>query len=197
MEEIFNDVTWGNIGKDIVPSVFYQAYRVNGAWNGDDESLWYSFEPGDGVDASEIAILIAPAVKYTADELVEIDGVTYVKDEYITGTGTLEDPFVAEEGATEATTDTIKTPAETSTMVPVKANKYDASESWRNTLKVIITASSDLKALYPLSHVFIDGKEFDINVLDNPINFVMDGNHRIVIDWTAELKEVFRVVVNK
>ena len=55
MDEL--NVGWGPYGEDIVPSRFYQAYRVNGPWNADDESLWYSFEPGDGVEPSEIAIV--------------------------------------------------------------------------------------------------------------------------------------------
>lgn len=42
--KIFDDATWGNYGKDIVPSRFYQAYKVFGPWNGDDESIWYSFD---------------------------------------------------------------------------------------------------------------------------------------------------------
>ena len=55
MDEL--NVGWGPYGKDIVPSVYYQAFRVPGAWNSDDESLWYTFEPGDDVEPSTIAIV--------------------------------------------------------------------------------------------------------------------------------------------
>ena len=53
------DIKWGKYGKDIVPSPIYQVYRIKGVWTGDDESLWYSFDPGEGIEASEIAIVDA------------------------------------------------------------------------------------------------------------------------------------------
>lgn len=51
--KIYEDATWGNIGKDIVPSRFYRAFRVEGPWNSDDESLWYDF---NSEEKSEIVI---------------------------------------------------------------------------------------------------------------------------------------------
>lgn len=45
--KIYDDAQWGNYGKDIIPSRFYQVYKVAGPWNGDDESLWYSFDSED------------------------------------------------------------------------------------------------------------------------------------------------------
>lgn len=46
--KIYEDATWGNIGKDIVPSRFYQVYRNNGLYQGgDDEGTWYNFESED------------------------------------------------------------------------------------------------------------------------------------------------------
>lgn len=41
---IYDDANWGKIGEDIVPSRFYQAYKVEGPWLGDDESTWYEFD---------------------------------------------------------------------------------------------------------------------------------------------------------
>ena len=54
---IYEDATWGKQGKDLIPAPVYQVYRISGIWTGDDESLWYSFEPGDGLSASEIKIV--------------------------------------------------------------------------------------------------------------------------------------------
>lgn len=46
--KIYEDATWGNTGKDIVPSRFYQAFRVEGPYlGGDDEGLWYEFDSED------------------------------------------------------------------------------------------------------------------------------------------------------
>lgn len=43
--KIYEDATWGKIGQDIIPSRFYQAYRVEGLFQGgDDEGMWYEFD---------------------------------------------------------------------------------------------------------------------------------------------------------
>lgn len=135
------DIKWGKYGKEIVPSPLYQVYRINGVWTGDDESLWYSFEPGEGIDPSEIAIVDA------------------------------ED--------------------ETKTYEKIEANKYGYAE---NVVKVVITPSAQLKESYPAAIVNIDGKFYDLNYLNNPIEFFMNKNHRISIDWGEGLIETFRVV---
>ena len=136
------DITWGKYGKDIVPSPIYQVYRIKGVWTGDDESLWYSFEPGEGIDPSEIAIVDA------------------------------EDP--------EKTYDKIE------------ANKYGYADG---VVKVQITASAQLAESYPAAVVNIDGKYYDLNYLEEPIEFYMNKNHRISINWSEGLIETFRVVM--
>lgn len=136
------DITWGKYGKDIVPSPIYQVYRIKGVWTGDDESLWYSFEPGDGIDPSEIAIVDA------------------------------EDPE--------------------KTYSKIEANKYGYAEG---VVKVQITVSEQLAEAYPAAIVNIDGKFYDLNYLKEPIEFYMNKNHRISIDWSEGLIETFRVVM--
>lgn len=45
MEKIYDDANWGLVGKDIVTSRFYQAFRVDGLYQGgDDEGTWYEFD---------------------------------------------------------------------------------------------------------------------------------------------------------
>ena len=136
------DITWGKYGKGIIPSPIYQVYRIDGVWTGDDESLWYSFEPGDGIDASEIAIVDA------------------------------EDPE--------------------KTYSKIEANKYGYAEG---IVKVQITVSEQLAEAYPAAIVNIDGKFYDLNYLSEPIEFFMNKNHRISIDWSEGLIETFRVVM--
>lgn len=142
-EEIIygEDITWGKYGKGLVPSPIYQVYRIKGVWTGDDESLWYSFEPGDGIDASTITIVDA-----------EDSEITYSK---------------------------------------IEANKYGYAEG---VVKVQITVSPQLAESYPAAIVNIDGKSYDLGYLDEPIDFYMNKNHRISIDWTEGLIETFRVV---
>jgi hypothetical protein len=136
------DITWGKYGKDIVPSPIYQVYRIKGIWIGDDESLWYSFEPGEGIEPSEISIVDA------------------------------EDP--------EKTYDKIE------------ANKYGYAEG---VVKVQITVSEQLAEAYPAAIVNVDGKFYDLNYLNEPIEFFMNKNHRISIEWSEGLIETFRVVM--
>ena len=138
------DITWGKDGKDIIPSPIYQVYRIKGVWTGDDESLWYSFEPGEGVEASEIALV------------------------------DLEDP--------EKTYD------------KVEVNKYGFVDD-KKVVKVTITPSEQLSEDYPAALVNIDGKFKDLAYLESPIEFYMDRNHRVSIEWTEELKETFRIVL--
>ena len=136
------DITWGKYGKDVIPSPIYQVYRIKGVWTGDDESLWYSFEPGDGIDPSEIAIVDA------------------------------EDPE--------------------KTYSKIEANKYGYAEG---VVKVQITVSEQLAESYPAAIVNIDGKFYDLNYLEEPIEFYMNKNHRISINWSEGLIETFRVVM--
>ena len=117
-------------------------YRIKGIWTGDDESLWYSFEPGDGIDPSEIAIVDA------------------------------EDPE--------------------KTYSKIEANKYGYAEG---VVKVQITVSEQLAESYPAAIVNIDGKFYDLNYLEEPIEFYMNKNHRISINWSEGLIETFRVVM--
>lgn len=136
------DITWGKYGKGIVPSPIYQVYRIKGVWIGDDESLWYSFEPGEGIEPSEIAIVDA------------------------------EDPE--------------------KTYSKIEANKYGYAEG---VVKVQITVSAQLKESYPAAIVNVDGKFYDLNYLNEPIEFFMNKNHRISIEWSEGLIETFRVVM--
>jgi hypothetical protein len=66
---IYDDATWGKYGKDLVPAPLYQVYRINGIWIGDDESLWYSFEPGEDAEASTIEIVDKNDPSYVGDEM--------------------------------------------------------------------------------------------------------------------------------
>lgn len=62
-----------------------------------------------------------------------------------------------------------------------------------------ITPSPSLAGAYPDAIVIIDGKEYaGLSILNEPIKFYMDRDHRVVIDWNhGEVSETFRIVVNR
>ena len=73
------------VGEDIVPSVYYQAYSANGAWNADDEStyrVWIEEEPSEIEEAiagaaSEIDLIVNPVEAEPAEpEVRELLNVT-------------------------------------------------------------------------------------------------------------------------
>lgn len=61
-------------------------------------------------------------------------------------------------------------------------------------IEATVTVNEDLASENPLAHVIIDGKEFDLAVLDKPVVFVMNKNHKISIAWSESLVESFRIV---
>lgn len=133
--KIYDDATWGNIGKDIVPSRFYQVYKIEGPFLGDDESTWYEF---DSEDVSTI----------------ELD------PEYLN----------------------------------YESNKYGVTKSME-VVKVTITPSEKLKSQYKDALVNIDGKYYDLGILNNPIELFMNKDHKISIVWQPiELVESFRII---
>ena len=133
--KIYEDATWGKYGKDIIPSRFYQVYKIEGPWLGDDESTWYEFNSED---------------KSTA--VLEPEYPNY------------------------------------------EVNKYGLTEDME-VVKVTITPSEKLKSQYPDALVSIDGKFYDLCILNSPIELSMNKDHKISIVWsTAELVESFRVI---
>lgn len=137
MNEIYADLTWGNSGKDIVPSRFYQAFMILGRFQEDDESLYYDF---NSKDVSEITL----SPEYENYE----------------------------------------------------ANKYGVTKLMEE-LEVTITPNETLKSTYPGAIVKIDGKEYDLAILDQPVKLLMSKDHRISIMWAKDLVETFRIITLK
>lgn len=155
------------VGEDIVPSVYYQAYAANSAWNSDDEStyrVWIEEEPSE-VDealvgaASEIDLIVNPVEAEPGEESAEPE----VRD-----------------------------------LLNVTANKWGYAAPGE-VAYIQIYPSEDLEEAYPDVIVSIDGKEYaGLAILDNPVLFHMDKDHRIIIDWAhGEVYESFRIVVNR
>lgn len=72
-------------------------------------------------------------------------------------------------------------------------NKYGKAAAMEE-VEVTVTVNEALATANPLAVVVIDGKYFDLAILKNPIKFVMNKDHKISIEWTAELVESFRII---
>lgn len=134
---LYPDATWGNIGKDIVPSRFYQAFQIEGRFQWDDESLYYAF---DNTNASEITL----------------------------------DPEYEN----------------------YAANKWGTTKLMEE-IEITITPNATLKSSYPDALVKIDGKEYDLAILDSAVSLVMNKDHRISIMWGPGVVETFRIITLK
>lgn len=86
-----------------------------------------------------------------------------------------------------------------STIVIAKGGEtYTGELVSSDTITVTITPSNDLKTLYSQALVSIDGKEYTLGVLANPITFHMNRDHRISINWVwNELVETFRIIARR
>ena len=62
-----------------------------------------------------------------------------------------------------------------------------------------VVPNADLAEEYPDVNVIIDGKEYaGLDILDEPLSFYMDKDHKVIIDWAhGEVYESFRIVVNR
>ena len=62
-----------------------------------------------------------------------------------------------------------------------------------------VVPNADLAEEYPDVIVIIDGKEYaGLDILDEPLSFYMDKDHKVIIDWVhGEVYESFRIVVNR
>lgn len=195
VEKVNKNSGW-RIGTDIVPSVFYQAYFEDGAWNADDESTYrvYVEEPSEvkpevvKAKAAEEAAADEPATEPAVDPNASTE------------------PAPAADPSTDPSTDPATEPAasdseaqeEVDRELPLlEANKFGFAKPYE-VVRLEITPSASLKEEYPYAIVNIDGKEYDLGILDNPIRFVMSKDHRVVLDWChGQVYESFRIVVNR
>ena len=134
---VYDDATWGPIGKDIVPSRFYQAFQIEGRFQADDESLYYEFDK-----TNKSSIELSPEYEN------------------------------------------------------YEANKWGVTELMEE-IEITITPNATLKSTYPDALVKIDGKEYDLAILDEAVSLVMNKDHRISIMWGPGVVETFRIITLK
>lgn len=194
IEKVNKNSGW-RIGEDIVPSVFYQAYFEDGAWNADDESTYRLFieEPSE----VKPEVVKPKAAEAEADAPADPNADPNAPAD--------ADPSAPADPSTDPSAPADNEPAadseaeeEVDRELPLlKANKYGFAKPYE-VVRLEITPSASLKEEYPFAIVVIDGKEYDLGILDNPIRFVMSKDHRVVLDWShGQVYESFRIVVNR
>ena len=87
-------------------------------------------------------------------------------------------------------------PTTSDVTTPYEFNKYQSS--YGKMARVTITPSQTLKERYPYAVVTINGKEYDLKYLNNPIDLYMDKDYKISINWVwGSVVETFRIICNK
>ena len=176
--------------EEIVNSIVYQVYSM-GAFRGayGDEEINYDFNPG-----TTTTYTWGVKSGFTPDPEVTYREVTSAPT---TTTAGEEGEIVVLKGNPnvyyECTKVTV-TPNSRTTLTLNPATELKSSD----TVVATFTLSEDLAALYPKALVSIDGKEYTLGVLDSPITFYMNRDHRVSINWVCnELVETFRIIARR
>ena len=187
---------------EITKSILYHVYGMNAFYGPyGDEKISYTFTPG----IKSVAYTWAEQSGFTPEE-----GKTYRELQTAPTTtteGTLDEIVKVGVEAEETTTYTYykcteitETPNSTSTIKIKKGsdNDYKGELVSSDVVEVTITPSADLKKLHPGALVSIDGKEYTLGVLANPITLYMNRDHRISINWIHnELVETFLIIAKR
>lgn len=177
--------------EETVNSIVYQVYSM-GAFRGayGDEEINYGFNPG----IKSITYTWEEKSGFTPDPEVTYREVTSAPT---TTTAGEQDEIVVLKGNPDVyyeCTDITVTPNSRTTLTLDPATELKSSD----TVVATFTVSEDLEALYPNAIVSIDGKEYTLGVLDSPITFYMNRDHRVSINWVCnELVETFRIIARR
>ncbi len=177
--------------EETVNSIVYQVYSM-GAFRGayGDEEINYGFNPG------------IKSITYTWEEKSDFTpdpDVTYreVTSAPTTTTAGEQGEIVVLKGDPDVyyeCTNVTVTPNSRTILTLDPATELKSSD----TVVATFTVSEDLEALYPNAIVSIDGKEYTLGVLDSPITFYMNRDHRVSINWICnELVETFRIIARR
>lgn len=190
-DEINLNTGWKD--EETVNSIVYQVYSM-GAFRGayGDEEINYDFNPG----IKSIAYTWEEKSGFTPDPEVTYREVTSDPTATTTTAGE-EGEIVVLKGNPNIyyeCTDITVTPNSRTTLTLDPATELKSSD----TVVATFTVSEDLAALYPKAIVSIDGKEYTLGVLDSPITFYMNRDHRVSINWIwNELVETFRIIARR
>ena len=207
-EEIYTKngvITEGTYFNDaaIIPSLEYQVYGIDKAWFWDNEGISYNY----GDEKSNITITVpVETVTKTYYSIVDNEGTKELSEP-------IENPTPEQvEGATKikntsadlsnfSNDDIVYTEEKTTSEVeitdPYEYNKYGNLKPF-DVISVTIEPNSTLVGKFPNAIVVIDGKDYDLKYLNNPITFYMDRDHKISIKWIwGSCVETFRIICNR
>ena len=177
--------------EETVNSIVYQVYSM-GAFRGvyGDEEINYDFNPGTRTTYTwEEKKPFKPDPEVTYREVTSTPTIATAgkQGEIVVLKGNPNDVYYE---CTEVTV----TPNSRTTLTLDPATELKSSD----TVVATFTVSADLEVLYPNAIVSIDGKEYTLGVLDSPITFYMNRDHRVSINWICnELVETFRIIARR
>ena len=176
--------------EETVNSIVYQVYSM-GAFRGayGDEEINYDFNPGTTTTYTwGVKSGFSPDSKVTYREVTSAPTKTTAGE---------EGEIVVLKGNPDVyyeCTEVTVTPNSRTTLTLNPATELKSSD----TVVATFTVSKDLEALYPNAIVSIDGKEYTLGVLDSPITFYMNRDHRVSINWICnKLVETFRIIARR
>jgi len=184
----------------IIPTVQYQVYGLDNVWFWDNEGQNYSYNGG----ASSISIKVIESITitktYYGSDKNEASDLT---DEQKSGATKINSTNDIPEDAAEGTYYYIESENITyadggsAVTTPYEFNKYGKEPNGK-LVEVTITPNSTLANNYKGAIVTVNGKEHDLNYLNNPIILVMDKDYRISINWVwGQVVETFRIICNR
>lgn len=187
-DEINLNTGWKD--EETVNSIVYQVYSM-GAFRGayGDEEINYGFNPGTRTTYTwGVKSGFSPVSGVTYREVTSAPTITTAGE---------EGEIVVLKGNPDVYYECTKvtvTPNSRTTLTLDPATELKSSD----TVVATFTVSEDLAALYPKAIVSIDGKEYTLGVLDSPITFYMNRDHRVSINWIwNELVETFRIIARR
>lgn len=128
---------------------------------------------------------ILPDFELIPSEVTVEPYVAPVEEEEETPVEGEEEEEVAAQAEEGEATEEPEVPAE-GEETPEESEEEPAEEEAPKTIQVTVTPDASQVEAYPYAQVDIDGKWYDLKVLDNPVIFNMCKNHFIKINWTVK-----------
>ena len=180
MRNLTENETNSNCGwnTDYALNVAYKTLGINKVWFWDDQGVSYPFKLfSQKIDITEIYPEIETAVENNEEPVLVNSSAVQGLEIFDVDSG----EFVP------MTFDDIN----------VEYNKI-SFENLDQIIKVTMSVSDDLSELLPHATIKIDNKTWDLDRLNESVEFLLDRDHQISIEWIPnKLVETFRFTINR